>query len=411
MSTLPGTFRPLLALGLLLGPGCATLFSRHPGPPPATPVVPSPSPSPPAAEADRPLIPPPPATPVRPPRQPRGEVAEVDKPEWMRGLARPELPLRWYPRVSQYLEQYRNEPRAKEIVRGWLRRMEAHRPTIEAALARERLPKGLIFVAMIESGFSPGVVSPKGAGGFWQFIPEVGRSYGLDVSFWVDERRDLERSSMAAARFLGDLYRRFGTWELALAAYNAGPYAVADAIVRYNTNDYFTLCQVEAGLPFETTQYVPKILAVGIVAQNPAAFGIEPGEGLHLPEAEAVTVPPATTFDAIAARLGVRVETLAELNPTLVRRRTPPERASLVRLPPGKAVLVGRAFGGGRPADVVPTMVRPGETLLRIAKARRLPISRLRRLNGVNDDAEVTVGTTILVPAPPRRPSRPAGKG
>ena len=138
------------------------------------------------------------------------------------------------------------------------------------------LPRGLIFVAMIESRASPRARSrTKGAGGFWQFIPDVARGYGLEVSFWVDERRDLAKSTDAAAIYLGDLYHRFGSWELALAGYNAGFHAVLTSMLRFNTNDFWTLCQLEAGLPWETTEYVPKVLAVAIVERNQSAFGFE----------------------------------------------------------------------------------------------------------------------------------------
>jgi membrane-bound lytic murein transglycosylase D len=143
-------------------------------------------------------------------------------------------------------------------MRGWLRRLGTHRPVIEQVLVREGLPPGLIFVAMIESGFTSGALSSKGAGGFWQFTPAVARAYGLEVSFWVDERRDLEKSTAAAARYLGDLYQRFGNWELALSGYNAGVFAVLDSILRYNTNDYWTLCSVEAGLPSRPPSTSPR---------------------------------------------------------------------------------------------------------------------------------------------------------
>src|SRR6185436_20197970 len=205
----------------------------------------------------------------------------------------------WYPRVTAYLELYKNDPRYREIMRGWLRRLGSYRASMEAALVREGLPKGLVFEAMIESGFTAGALSSKAAGGFWQFIPEVARAYGLEVSFWVDERRDPEKSTAAAARYLGDLYQRFGNWELALSGYNAGVFAVLDSILRYNTNDYWTLCSVEAGLPYETTEYVPKVLAVGIVDQNRQAFGFDDVVSEPPPAWDLIEAPAATSFAAL----------------------------------------------------------------------------------------------------------------
>lgn len=378
------------ACAIALG-GCAVLRRA----PPATPAPPFAAPV--AGEGTSPATPA--AAPVgRRPRAPRGEVSESEKPEWMRGFVLPDLPLRWSPRVSEYLELYRREPRAREIARGWLRRLVAHRPIVEAVLEREGLPKGLVFVAMIESGFTAGAVSPRAAGGYWQFIPDVGRAYGLEVSFWVDERRDLEKSTVAAGRYLGDLYHRFGSWELALAGYNAGVFAVLDSIVRYNTNDYWTLCQVEAGLPWETTEYVPKVLAVALVASNRKAFGFDDG-GDAAPEWDLVDAPAATSFDSLARRAGVTEDELAQWNPIYVRRRTPPDRAGVrLRVPRGRGERLGRAFAAVKPADLVPTVVKPGETLARLAKAQRVSLARLRRLNAVLDDEEIAPGTTLLFP-------------
>jgi membrane-bound lytic murein transglycosylase D len=338
-----------------------------------------------------------------------GEQPIAERPAWMRTLALPDLPLRWYPRVTQFLEQYRNDPRARETIRGWIRRYPAHREAIEAALEREQLPRGLAFVAMIESGFSPAVTSSRRAGGYWQFMPSVGRSYGLEVSFWVDERRDLEKSSAAAARYLAELHNRFGSWELALAGYNAGGFAVMDSIVRYNTNDYATLCRVESGLPWETTEYVPKVLAVAIVERNRRAFGVEEDRPLTLPATETIVVPPAVSFDALARVLHIDADLLVTLNPIYQRRRTPADRGPVqLRVPAGRgAILTARALRDLRSDNLIPTVMQPNETLVRLAKARKVSAARLRLVNAITDDADVVPGTTLLVPrvAPARTAS------
>ena len=382
--------RSVRALCAVLVLSSCTLIRRP------SPVGPAPAPGAPATPTD-------PADqtprPRAPGRTPRGIVAEADKPEWMRSLLLPELPLRWYPRVSQYLELYKKEPRWRDIMRGWLRRLGTHRPIIEEGLAREGVPAGLVFVAMIESGFTSGALSSKGAGGFWQFTAPVARAYGLEVSFWVDERRDLEKSTAAAARYLGDLYHRFGNWELALAGYNAGVFAVLDSILRYNTNDYWTLCRVEAGLPFETTEYVPKVLAVGIVDQNRQVFGFDDVVSDPPPAWDLIEAPAATSFESLATRADLTEDELAQWNPIYLRRRTPPDRPAVrLRVPAGRGERLGRVFAKVRPADLVPAVVRPGDTVARVARARRVPVARLRRLNAIADDGEVTPGTTLLFP-------------
>jgi membrane-bound lytic murein transglycosylase D len=392
----------LVIVALLAGSGCTHQLTAARVAPPdhrqETGASPTPPPPPPPHDNGAPARVAPTAGP--PSRLPRGEVADADKPPWMRGLVRPELPLRWYPRVSHYLELYRSDPRYHEIMRGWLRRLDVHRPAVEAALAQERLPRGLIAVAMIESGFTAGAVSTKAAGGFWQFMPDVARAYGMEVSFWVDERRDLVKSSTAAARYLGDLHHRFGNWELALAGYHAGVFGILESIVRFNTNDFWTLCQVEAGLPWETTEYVPKVFAAAIVESNRAALGFAAPGADPAPERDLVAAPPGVSFEALAERLAIRPEELAQLNPVYLRRRTPPDRGPVtLRVPKGKGVLAERWTHSGA-ADLVATTVRAGETVARIARARRMPADRIRRLNRVADDAEVTPGTTLMLPRP-----------
>jgi membrane-bound lytic murein transglycosylase D len=388
-------------VALVLLAGCAHRLTRAPQRPAPVPFIPG-APEPVAKAETQPERAEPEVAPaVKAPRLARGEVAEADKPEWMRGLVRPDLPLRWYPRVTRWLEMYRSDPRMHEIMRGWLRRVAAHRPVIDEALAREGLPRSLIAVAMIESGLTAGAVSTKAAGGFWQFMPDVARGYGLEVSFWVDERRDLVKSSHAGARYLSDLHHRFGTWELALAGYHAGVFGILQAIVRFNTNDFWTLSQVEAGMPFETTEYVPKVFATAIVERNRAVFGFDPNDGEGPRDADVAVAPPAASFDLLAQRLGIRPEELAQLNPIYLRKRTPPDRGPVqLRIPLGKRAVAAATWPRVGVMDLVPTKVRDGETLARLARARRVPVDRLRRLNGVADDSEVTPGITLLLPRP-----------
>jgi membrane-bound lytic murein transglycosylase D len=392
---------------LAVAGGCATLLRRvqaPPQPPPASSAPTEEGWTRPQAEPEPPE--PPPPEPAAPPARirPAGEMAEEDKPEWMRGLKLPDLPLRWLPKVTRYLLLYKSDPRYRDIMRGWLRRLEGARAPMESSLTRAGLPRGLIFVAMIESGFSSAALSNRGAGGFWQFRADVARGYGLEVSFWVDERRDLEKSTAAAAIYLGDLYHRFGTWELALAGYNAGFHAVLSSVLRFNTNDFWTLCQLEAGLPWETTEYVPKIMAVGVVERNRKVFGFEEASPEPPRASQEVEVAGGVTFEAISARAGVSIEDLVALNPAYLRRRTPPDRATVIlRVPPER----GRGLNTLRMTDVAPVRVRPGETVARIAKDRRIPRDRLRRLNGITDDADVTPGTMLLIPRAPAKTSRP----
>ena len=393
----------LVGLAVTTG-GCARLLRRTPGGPstipPATPLEPEAPPEwPPAPPASPPGTPPDP----RGAQLRRGELSDAEKPAWMRPLVVPDIPLRWYPRVNHFLELYRSDPRYRDIIRGWLKRLPTHRATMEAILVKQGLPAGLIFVAMIESGFTSSALSSRGAGGFWQFKSDVARAYGLEVSFWVDERRDPEKSTAAAALYFEDLYQRFGTWELALAGYNAGFHGVTTSITRYNTNDFYTLSQLEAGLPWETTEYVPKVMAVAIVERNRAAFGFQDIPSEPPPRSERVTVPQGVSFDTIAGRLAMSEDELAMLNPGYQRRRTPPDRGAVsLRVPLGKA----QALGQLRPGDNVTYRLRSGETLARIAKRERVPRERLRRLNGVTDESEVVPGTVILLPRSASRSSK-----
>jgi membrane-bound lytic murein transglycosylase D len=320
---------------------------------------------------------------------------------WLSQLTLPDLPVRWEPQVVRFLEFFKDDPKGRAIMTTWLRRMGRYRSLIEQKLDAQGVPRDLIYLAMVESGFDPGATSQKSAGGVWQFIPGAARAYGLEVSRWVDARRDPERAAEAAARMLKDLYVRFGTWPLAFAAYNAGYGAILRSIARFNTNDFWELARHEAGLPWETTLYVPKILAAAIVGHNLKTFGFAEVAPEPPWQFDRIEVPSAVSFASLARAAGARPDVIEDLNPEYTAGRVPPDRPSApVRVPLGSAASFGKAALEARAAEKVQTMIlRYGETVEDVAKARGCSVRELKRLNAVSDTAELKGGMTILVPA------------
>ena len=180
---------------------------------------------------------------------------------WLKSLTMPNLPVVLDEFVIKYLRFYRDSPSGKSIARVWAKKSGRYTQAIRAELSRAGVPTDLVWLSMIESGHNPTITSPAGAAGLWQFMPDAGRTYGLTVDRWVDERLDPERSTEAASRYPAILYRRFRwCWELAIASYNMGYGGLARSIRKFNSNDFWELVRyfVPAFL-WETTLYVPKI--------------------------------------------------------------------------------------------------------------------------------------------------------
>jgi membrane-bound lytic murein transglycosylase D len=331
-------------------------------------------------------------------------IVDVAPEPWMKKLAKPGLPLRWNRGLVEYLRYFTQDARGKAMMRAWLRRAGRYERKIRTILAEHGVPEDLVWVVMAESGFNPRVRSAVGAAGPWQFMEGTGGVYGLAKDYWVDERYDVERSSHAAAIYLADLHVRFGSWELALAAYNAGYGLVMTAIERNNTNNFWALAEIESGLPHATVNYVPKIVAAALVAKNRDALGFGAAEVEPLPAIEwvLVAVEKSTTLAAIAKELDVDAELLAELNAELVRGRTPPKRGPWkIRVPKARASAFAAALSKLRAGWVDETThtVREGEKLAAIAAAHGITEKELRKQNGTLDGAEIVRGTTLVVPS------------
>jgi soluble lytic murein transglycosylase-like protein len=194
----------------------------------------------------------------------------------------PPLPVQWQERVSARLdeslvrlEQYeeavsevpaaavgdaQSSARAFPVPQAAAGRREAWVSSVLGILRAHGLPEELVAVVAVESGFRPSALSPKGARGLWQLMPETARRYGLAVGREADERLDPLKSTHAAARYFNDLYAQFADWPLALAAYNAGEQRVERALSRMGARDFWTLAR-HAALPKETRAYVPAVLS------------------------------------------------------------------------------------------------------------------------------------------------------
>jgi membrane-bound lytic murein transglycosylase D len=380
--------------------------------PPASPSLgsqwPQELPFPVATSDDRPRVHASGLSPVPPASAPPATDGARDM-AWLSKLDMPDLPIRWDARVVKYLEFFKDDPRGRSTLTTWLRRSGRYRESIRKVFRKKGLPEDLTWLAMIESGFEPIARSPVGAMGLWQFMPDTGKIYGLSQDRWVDQRMSFAASTEAAADFLADLYRRFGSWDLAMAGYNMGYGGVLSAVRRYNTNDYWALAKLEGSFPWETTLYVPKILAAAIVARNLAAFGYQDVTVEPPLEGEDVQVGPGIALATVASACGVTTKEVEQLNPELRASRTPPSGAVgstagqddwAVKVPTGKAG--GCTQNLAKQKRVEPVMeryvVRFGETLEQIAQARRVSVAKLIELNAIAPGEVVRGGTILLVP-------------
>ncbi|MBI5486122.1 MAG: LysM peptidoglycan-binding domain-containing protein [Deltaproteobacteria bacterium] len=319
---------------------------------------------------------------------------------WLQGLVLPDLPVHWTERLIWYLEQFREGGSYHNAVTSWIRRSGRWGEMIREVLRRHELPEDLLWVAAIESSFDPTERSSAGAVGLWQFMPEGGRDYGLPQSRWVDQRRNPEMATEAVALYFSDLHARFGSWDLALAGFNMGYAGLERVILKYGSNDYWTLAGTENALPYGTTSYVPKALAVAIVARNLDKFGLA-GLELDAPRGyDLVEVRGVVRLTALASAARIPLADLKALNPELLRDRTPPgEETWWVRVPAGAEEGFVARLAAAREEDQTRTYaVRFGETIGQVAERFGTTASRIRRLNGLEDDESVRGGDVIEVP-------------
>lgn len=320
---------------------------------------------------------------------------------WLDDLNLPDMPVHWDHRIIKFLEFYRYDPRGRNIMSAWLRDQGQYKTMILKELRRKKLPDALLYIAMIESSYSPHEYSRAGASGLWQFMPAAGRIYGLGQSRWLDERNDPYRSTVAVTDYFQDLYDRFGDWDLSLAAFNTGYGAVIKSIAKYNTNDYWQLIEYENGLAWGPSVYVSKFLATAIVGSNLEVFGFEDIARAPAVEWEEVTVPKSVPLAVVAKAAGVTTKEISYLNPQLRKGRTPPSLTDYrVRVPKGGRVRFSQRFAQLRADwdDADAYVVKHGERFEDIATMHNISRSKLRLLNGLASESEARGGMILVVP-------------
>lgn len=312
-------------------------------------------------------------------------------------------------------------PEGEALVQKWVNYFQGRgRPHMERYLSRlgryesymtdilvaEGLPRELIYVALIESGFSTHARSHASAVGYWQFIRSTGRGYGLVVNSMVDERKNPRRATEAAAQYFKALYNVFGSWPLALASYNAGENRVMRSIMRNYNRDFWHLALTKQ-LPNETSNYVPKFIAAARIGHNPEKYGfnhVVPMPGLAY---ETIELKQGVSMSLMAKNLGVSTSTLRDLNPAFNTDFVPIYRGNSTefKVPEGlkdKALAAANISATKHryvaQEDAESHRVRSGDSLYRIARRYGTTVAALQRHNNLSNRSIIRPGMNIKIP-------------
>lgn len=314
-----------------------------------------------------------------------------------------DIPITVNDMVKGWMEYFLG--RGRKYYARYLERSTHWVPMMHAQIDARGMPRDLIYLSMIESGFSPGAYSYASAVGLWQFMSGTGRQYGLRIDWWADERRDPEKATKAALDYLAYLNRMFeGDWYLSWASYNGGEGRVMNATKRLGTKDFWKIVAADTLHP-ETENYVPKLIAAAIIGKHPERYGFV---GIKYQSAwtfDKVEVPGSTGIDVLARCAGISVDDFVEYNPAVRRWALPPDpEVQTIRIPAGKAVAFKDAFAKVPPAERVSFqrhVVRRGESLSTIAKKYGVTVEELVRINRLSSSSRVSTGMELVVPVRP----------
>jgi membrane-bound lytic murein transglycosylase D len=275
---------------------------------------------------------------------------------------------------------------------------------IQATFRAEGLPLDLAYIPLIESAFKPSALSKAKARGVWQFMRGTALENGLRADWYLDERADPAKATLAAAKYLKTLNGIFEDWHLAMASYNGGPGRVKRALTRSRKTDFWELSATTKFLPRETRDYVPMILAAVIIAKNPAQYGFDI-KPMPTTETETVVVPHALDLRRIAEWAGVPMDDIQSLNPEFRRWMTPVKKGNYtIKVPVGTAERVREGLAAAAPGQLNAMQlhtVKRGETLATIAKKLQVSRADLAEANYIKVTSRVAVGSKLFIPRMP----------
>jgi membrane-bound lytic murein transglycosylase D len=312
------------------------------------------------------------------------------------------IAIEQHPRVAKWLDYFTG--RGRGTFERWLERSGLYMGWMKRVLEREGVPTDLVHLVFVESGFNPHARSYASAVGPWQFIRGTAKMFGLTVNSWIDERKDPEASTVAAARYLKHLNGLFNSWPLALASYNAGEQTVINAVKRQGTRDFWSL-----NLPQQTEDYVPKFMAVLAIARDPKRYGFDE-VSISAPMAyDEVSLPAPVDLRALANACDVEVAEIQRLNPALLKYAAPGKGEEItLRVPEGSGDKIRSSLEDGSlelprietPPDpvVLRHKVRRGESLKALSLRYGIPASRIASYNRIGKKSRLKVGRTVLIP-------------
>ncbi len=253
-----------------------------------------------------------------------------------------DLPITYNSKVKQWIKYFQTDGR--RFFKTYLQRSSRFMPNMQKLLSQNKMPQDLAFIAMIESGFSAAATSHADAVGFWQFIESTANRYGLKINWWLDERRDFNKSTVAAARYLSDIYRIFDSWYLTAAAYNMGENRLRRLVTKYGSRNFWELSKFP-DFPRETSDYIPKLLAAMLISKAPKLYGFTDVQKQMPHDFEYYTAPGGTDLAGLANSIGTTEDLLAMLNPELVKGIVPSfVKSHRIRIPSGKQRLTAKYF-------------------------------------------------------------------
>lgn len=312
----------------------------------------------------------------------------------------PDVPIVMNKNVESFISYF--QTRGRKHFERWMGRSKDYMAMLQSILAERGLPEEISYIALIESGLNPTAKSHANAVGMWQFIKGTGVRYGLRVDWWIDERMDPEKATVAASKYFSKLYGQFGSWYLAAAGYNAGEGKVVKAVKKHGTDDFWELASHKKSFRRETKEYVPKYLAALMISKDPKSYGFDEQDMTNGLVYEKVAVSQPTDLRIIADAAGTTVDEIKRLNPELLRRFTPPNYPNyLIKIPVGASGIYAENMSrvpASKKISFLMHKVKRGETVAKIASKYGTSKEPIMYLNNINTTKRLKAGIIIAVP-------------